>query len=84
MNTTCTKPTALENDEPFAHESTYAMLVRSEEKERTILETLLYFLVVVSAIAALLQFAHQSIALPLEEVTTVADAPAHCVTNTNC
>jgi hypothetical protein len=55
-------------------ESTYAMLVREEERERTALETLLYFLVVVSAIAAIWQFAQQPIALPLDSVTTIADA----------
>ena len=86
-------PTILENDnraeEAASHESTYAMLVREEEKERTFLETLLYFLFVLSAIAAIWQFAHQPIALPLDAVTTVANT-AHvtgttlCASNPNC
>jgi hypothetical protein len=88
MNTTCINPTSLESDdrteEAVAHESTYAMLVRSEEKERTFLETLLYFLVVLSAITAIWQFASQPIALPLDAVTTVAGAPATCGSNPNC
>jgi hypothetical protein len=92
MNTTCMNPTILESsdpaDEAIAHESTYAMLVREEERERTFFETLLYFLVVLSAVAAIWQFAHQPIALPLETVTTVADGtqitPALCVPKTNC
>jgi hypothetical protein len=88
MNTTCMNPTNLESDdrteEAIPHESTYAMLVRSEEKERTFLETFLYFLVVLSAITAIWQFAHQPIALPLDSVKTVSGAPALCVSNTNC
>ena len=82
MNTTCTNPTTSETDayrdDAVAHESTYALLVRSEEKQRTVLETLLYFLFALSAIAAIWQFAHEPIALPLDAVTTVTDAP--CIT----
>lgn len=78
MNTTCTNPLILQSgenaEESVPHESTYAMLVHAEEKERTALENILYFLVVVSAIAAIWQFAQQPIELPLDSVTTVADA----------
>jgi hypothetical protein len=78
MKTTCMNPTIWEaNDraeEAIKHESTYALLVRSEEKERTFLETALCILCALSAIAAIWQFAQQPIALPLEAVTTVADA----------
>jgi hypothetical protein len=78
MNTTCMNSAIFDvddrGDEPISHESTYAMLVREEERERTALETLLYFLVVVSAIAAIWQFARQPIDLPLDSVTTIADA----------
>ena len=61
-------------DAAIVHESTYAMLVRSEEKERTVLESVVYFLVVLSAITAILQFAQQPIALPLDSVRTIATA----------
>jgi hypothetical protein len=61
-------------EESVAHESTYAMLVHAEEKERTALENVLYFLVIVSAIAAIWQFAQQPIELPLDSIATVADA----------
>jgi hypothetical protein len=76
-------------DEPIAHESTYAMLVRSEEKERTFLEVAIYFLFVLSVVAAIWQFAEQPIALPLDAVTTTADATpllkttALCASNTH-
>jgi len=42
-----------------AEESTYALLVRSEEKRRAIFETIIYGLILLSAIAAILQFADQ-------------------------
>ena len=38
-------------------ESTYALLVRSEEKSRSILETVLYVIFVLSVIAGIWQFA---------------------------
>ena len=42
-------------------ESTYAMLVRSEEKKRALLEMIVYSLVILSALAAILQFADQPV-----------------------
>lgn len=42
-------------------ESTYALLVRSEDKKRALLETILYCVVILSALAAILQFADQPI-----------------------
>jgi hypothetical protein len=78
MKTTCMNPTICEADDrgedAIQHESTYALLVRSEEKERTLLETALCILCALSVIAAIWQFAHQPIALPLDTVVTVADA----------
>ena len=44
-----------------AEESTYALLVRSEDKKRALLETIVYGLVILSALAAILQFADQPI-----------------------
>jgi hypothetical protein len=65
------------------HESTYALLVRSEEKERSLFETIAYSLFILSAVAAIWQFAHQPINLPLATmpetaaITQTADAAAH-------
>ena len=39
------------------HESTYALLVRSEEKSRGVLEIILYALFILSALVPLWQFA---------------------------
>ena len=71
-------------EESVAHESTYAMLVHAEEKQLMALENVLYFLVIVSAIAAIWQFALQPIELPLDSVTTVADAAPVTAQNTVC
>ena len=41
--------------------STYSLLVRSEEKKRAVFETIVYGLVILSAVAAILQFAEQPV-----------------------
>jgi hypothetical protein len=46
------------------HESTYALLVRSEEKERNLFETAIYVLFVLCAVFSVWQFAHQPITIP--------------------
>lgn len=48
------------------HESTYALIVRSEseEKGRGLLETVLYASFILSAVFAILQFAHQPVRVP--------------------
>lgn len=46
-------------------ESTYALLVRSEEKERSLFETIAYGLFILSSVAAIWQFAQQPVNLPL-------------------
>ena len=53
-------------------ESTYALLVRSENKERNIFEGAVYVAVVLSALFSLWQFAKQPVALPLTSVHTTA------------
>ena len=58
---------------PFSA-STYAMILRSEDKRRNILETVVYTLLMLSAVIALLQFGHDSF-----KVTTVA-TPSHIST----
>jgi hypothetical protein len=40
-------------------ESTYSLLVRSEEKKRALLETIVYGVVILSAVAAILEFANE-------------------------
>jgi hypothetical protein len=44
--------------------STYALLVRSEEKERGLFETIVYSLLVVSTVVGIWQFAHMRIPSP--------------------
>jgi hypothetical protein len=53
-------------------ESTYALLVRSEEKERSLFETIAYGFFILSAVAAIGQFALQPVSLPLETVPQTA------------
>lgn len=43
------------------HESTYALLVRSENEKRSLLEVVVYGLFILSAIVAIWQLAHQPI-----------------------
>lgn len=58
-------------------ESTYALIVRSEEKERGIFEGAVYFAVVLSALFSIWQVARQPIALPLTSIhTTSISQPA--------
>jgi len=61
---------------PEAFESTYALLVRSEEKQRV--ETLIYTLLIVSTIFAVLQFGRQAAMMPsnIAHVSTTATAAA--------
>jgi hypothetical protein len=52
-------------DEPEdQHESTYALLVRSEEKTRNMLEMVIYPLLIIGAIIAIWQFVLQAVELP--------------------
>jgi hypothetical protein len=44
--------------------STYALLAQSEEKERGLFETIVYSLLVVSAVVGIWQFAHLRIPSP--------------------
>ena len=59
-------------------ESTYALIIRSEEKERGIFEGAVYFAVVLSALFSIWQVAKQPLALPLTSVhTTSISQPAN-------
>jgi hypothetical protein len=44
-----------------AEESTYALLVRSEDRKRALLESIVYGLIILSALAAILQFTDQPV-----------------------
>jgi len=61
---------------PDTFESTYALLVRSEEKQRSRFETLIYVLLIVSAAFAVSQFGHQAARLPssIAHVSTISPA----------
>ena len=53
-------------------ESTYAMLVRSEEKERNVSETLVYGLMILSAVVSIWQVALQPIVVPTNLVRSAS------------
>jgi hypothetical protein len=59
------------------NESTYALIVRSEseEKGRGVLETVLYAFFILSALFAIVEFAHQPVNVP-----AAGYQPAVCVT----
>lgn len=50
---------------PETFESTYALIVRSEEKQRSRFELLIYALLIASAMFAISQFGHQAATMPL-------------------
>jgi hypothetical protein len=54
-----TQTEANQTETPFSA-STYAMILRAEDKRRNILETMVYSLLMLSAVIALLQFGHDS------------------------
>jgi len=70
MKTTSTRPEIFE--------STYALLLRSEEKQRSRFETLIYTVLAVSTIFAVLQFGRQAAMMPasIAHVSTAVSAPA--------
>jgi hypothetical protein len=57
----------MKTNEPLneIEETIYSLLVRSEEKKRAIFETIVYGLIILSAIAAILQFSAQPDPFPL-------------------
>ena len=63
---------------PQAFESTYALLVRSEEKQRSRFETLIYTLLIVSTTFAVAQFGRQAVMMPssIAHVSTIVSAAA--------
>ena len=59
--------TDMKTNKPLSEleESTYSLLVRSEETKRAIFETIIYCLIIISAVAAIVQFAGQPDLLPI-------------------
>ncbi|HJT81080.1 MAG TPA: hypothetical protein VJ719_07780 [Chthoniobacterales bacterium] len=49
---------------PDGFESTYALLMRSEEKQRSRFETLVYTVLIGASIFALTQFGYEAITMP--------------------
>jgi|GraSoiStandDraft_43_1057313.scaffolds.fasta_scaffold3200745_1 hypothetical protein len=63
--------TTFDGTSEYEHESTYALLVRSEERSRNRLELIIYPLLAASAIFAIGQFARQSVAVPAPDLKAV-------------
>jgi len=65
------------------HDSTYALLIRSEEKSRGVMEALLYGLIALSTVISICQFARQPSPLPNwraeRDVGRASDFKADCV-----
>jgi hypothetical protein len=63
---------------PETFESTYALLMRSEEKQRSRFETLIYTVLIVSTIFAVLQFGRQAAMMPssIAHLSTAVSAHA--------
>ena len=59
--------------------STYALLVRSEEKERGLFETCIYSMLVLAAVIGIWQFAHLRIPTPFANTqpTTTTEVVSH-------
>ena len=57
-----------ESTDPEGFESTYALIVRSEEKQRSRFETLVYALLVISTLFAVSQFGREAITMPANVV----------------
>ena len=53
-------------------ESTYALLVQSEEKERNLSETVIYMLLILGAVFSVWQVAQQPVNLPVNRVLQIA------------
>jgi hypothetical protein len=61
---------------PEGFESTYALLMRSEEKQRSRIETLIYTILIVSTIFAVLQFGRQAVVMPSNIAHLSSPVPA--------
>jgi hypothetical protein len=64
-----------------SHESTYALLVRSEEKGRTALGTVVYTLLFLSVVLSIWQFAQQPVNVPAAGLQCIACETRHASTH---
>jgi hypothetical protein len=62
--------------DPGVFESTYALIVRSEEKQRSRFETLVYALLIISSLFAVSQFGREAMTMPVNTVRNSATATA--------
>ena len=69
MNSISTKPDGFE--------STYALIMRSEEKHRSRIETLIYTMLIVSTVFAVSQFGREAMTLPTDIARNPAIATVH-------
>jgi hypothetical protein len=66
----------LVNSEEIPPRNTYELLVQSEEKERSVLENVVYLLLVVATSASIWQFSHQPVTFNSLGVAASKDAVA--------
>lgn len=59
------------------HESTYTLLVRSEEKGRGVVETMVYALLGLAVVVSIWQFAQQPNPLPVDRLTSESYSAPH-------
>ncbi|MDP9253833.1 MAG: hypothetical protein M3O66_02650 [Verrucomicrobiota bacterium] len=59
------------NTQSNPHESTYGLLVRSDEKGRSAIELIVYALLIWSAVFSIWQFAQQPITLPTSRLAVL-------------
>jgi hypothetical protein len=64
------------NDTSIGFESTYSMIIRSEEKQRSRFETLVYTALIIASIFAVSQFGRQAMHLPANLARNSAAANA--------
>lgn len=62
-------------------ESTYALIMRSEEKERSAFEGLVYLVFILSAVFSIWQVARQPVALPTSPVLHTTTVAQSAITN---
>jgi hypothetical protein len=65
----------ISDTDPAAFESTYALIVRSEEKQRSRFEIFIYALLVASTIFAISQFGREAAAVPINLARASTIAP---------
>jgi hypothetical protein len=58
------KPNTADQSQNQHEESTYALLIRSEEKSRNVIEMAIYPLLILGAVIAIWQFAQQTVSIP--------------------